>query len=556
MEVVVKENNKKIIIVITILVVILSIAGGTFAYFRWQTNTAQKTLVTFTAERGFTCSADGGGNITQNDVTLIPTEVNASTTDNYIKRLIKTNINKTDSNMVVYMDLWLEIKELGSGLSNTEYFMYSLTSKTATGPDDNPIVSGNFNGLIANEDTIKLLRGNTDTSGEYYLWIWLHQDEEDMATSGQSFNFELNGECSDSPPRTTAQDLISNANSSTLMYTDASDEQKDNMWTFKQAATEQVPATTDYRFIGDSPNNYILFNGDEVWRIIGVFDGKIKIIKSTKIADTSYRFDYKKTDVGSSTTDNGSNDWTDSQLMYMLNTPFYKNGNTYNTTLMTQELLTTTMGDGTIRVYSLDGNFIKDDKENPNIIYELGKIPAAISASATSYSGAATAWELNDTAKSQIAKTTFYLGSTSLTSQSATAWYKRERGLTTPNSNKSPRSWTGYVGLMYPSDYAYTYAYKVDENCFNSTSSTNCPATVGEKSWLWNDVISASSLPWTISPYSSSADYVFLFYGINAGSVSIDNARYMHGVHPSIYLKSEIELSGTGSEGDPYRIIE
>jgi len=359
----------------------------------------------------------------------------------------------------------------------------------------------------------------------------------------QTFRLELGGECTDKVP-TTAATLIANANPTTLMYANATEEEKKNMWAVQHEATVQTPATTDYRFIGDSPNNHIKFNGDEDWRIIGVFDGKIKIIKSTKIANTNYYFDYKQTGVGSST-NNGSNDWTDSQLMYMLNTPFYKNSDgTYNTTLLTQELLKSG--------YTLDGNYIKDNKTTPNIIYELGKIPAKIAVGATSYSGAATKWKLNTTAISQVAKTTFYLGGSDDFDNSASAWYNLERGTTTPNSNTNPTNWTGYVGLMYPSDYAYTYAYGVDDTCFGNTSS--CSETLGEKSWLWNDIIKSSYYSWTISPKSNGASGVFRVISTHARVLNYP-ANSTSGVHPSIYLKSEIELEGSGTKLDPYEIV-
>ena len=37
--------------------------GGSLAYFTWQTSESQKTFVTFTIEKEFSCSTDGGGNI-------------------------------------------------------------------------------------------------------------------------------------------------------------------------------------------------------------------------------------------------------------------------------------------------------------------------------------------------------------------------------------------------------------------------------------------------------------------------------------------------------------
>ena len=33
------------------------------------------------------------------------------------------------------------------------------------------------------------------------------------------------------------------------------------------------------RYVGKSPNNYVSFN-NELWRVIGVFDGQVKIIRN------------------------------------------------------------------------------------------------------------------------------------------------------------------------------------------------------------------------------------------------------------------------------------
>ena len=544
-----EEKNKKIITLLMIFSVIFTIIGSSFAYFRWQTSIGQQTSVTFTVTSSFSCSADGGGNITSNDVSLAPTDC---TNSQYaIKRVVTTNPVITAQDKTVYMDLWLDIETLDTGLKNSENFKWVFTKDGNSCDTDNAVSYGTFEGLT-DEDIVMLLDSKsyetTTVDDTYYLYIWLDSAETSTSTQDQNFEFILNGECTDIEPEvpTTALTLIASANPTTLTYANATEEQKGNMWTFNQAETEQVPETTDYRFIGDSPNNWIKFNGEEDWRIIGVFDNKIKIIKNTKIGDIDYSFDYKQNGVGSSKSDNGSNDWTDSQLMYMLNTPIYKNSDgTYNTTLITQELLKSG--------YTISGNYIKDNKSTPNIIYELGKIPVLVDTKATSYSGTNITWQLNENSISQIEKTTFYLGGTSDASKSASALYNIERGITTINNNTNPTNWTGYVGLIYPSDYAYTYAYGVDDTCFDNTFS--CTAELGENSWLYKDVIKSSYYPWIISPDSAHTNYVF--------SVSISNARvdryyvrHTHGVHPSIYLKSNIELSGKGTQEEPYRIIE
>ena len=120
------------------------------------------------------------------------------------------------------------------------------------------------------------------------------------------------------------------------------------------AATDTTNFATDdadnnIRYIGKDPNNYVYFNCSdysnqsdstcEKWRIIGVFknvakaDGSkedlVKIIKDDRLNNTTIIWDYKQPGVGTSTSSYGSNDWTDSQLMMLLNpTDYLKSGYT------------------------------------------------------------------------------------------------------------------------------------------------------------------------------------------------------------------------------------
>ena len=78
--------------------------------------------------------------------------------------------------------------------------------------------------------------------------------------------------------------------------TNYEDGNKSEMYTFNHSATDQTDALTDYRYIGNNPNNYVEFN-DEVWRIIGVFsvedenkniEKRVKIIREEKYKDTEW----------------------------------------------------------------------------------------------------------------------------------------------------------------------------------------------------------------------------------------------------------------------------
>ena len=67
------------------------------------------------------------------------------------------------------------------------------------------------------------------------------------------------------------------------------------------------------RFVGNSPDNYVKLTVDgqeELWRIIGIFDGKIKIMKADTIS--GYAFD-----------NNNVADWNTSTLKTYLNTTYY-----------------------------------------------------------------------------------------------------------------------------------------------------------------------------------------------------------------------------------------
>ena len=514
------DKKKKIIGVLITLTIIFTVMGSTFAYLSWSSSEEQKTQVTFTKEAGYSCSANGGGNITEGDVVIAPTD--CTTGKHVIKREITVNPSITDINMPIYMDLWLNINSMGTGLSNSNNFKYSLTT-SSTNCETDVVSTGTFTGKTTG-DKVTILSGNTYTSTTtetYYLYIWLDKEETSSDTMNQSFSLSLGGSCSNRL-LVTATTLISKANPSALMYADATNSQKAEMWTFSHDTTEQVEATTDYRYIGSNPNNYITYN-DEVWRIIGVFDGRIKIIRNDSIGNMYW--DYKNSGVGSSTSNYGSNDWTDSQLMYMLNPTSY--------TLKTG--------------YTSDGTYIYDG--SGNIIYQLGCKPKSIASGATSYSCTTNTWALNSTALSQISEVTYYLGGiSSISGQSAQNYYAIERGTTVYSGR--PTNWTGLVGLMYPSDYAYTFANGVDDTCYSNTY--NCKSDSGgtpSSSWLYK----SGTSQWIVSPRSSNA--IGVFYVHSTGYVYGSSANGSFGVRPVLYLRSDIKLQGSGGSDDPYEII-
>ena len=318
-----------------------------------------------------------------------------------------------------------------------------------------------------------------------------------------------------------SETLIAKANPESLDYNSATDEQKNQMWTFSHESTEQLGATTDYRYIGANPNNYVKFN-DELWRIIGVFDvddgtGKIekrlKIVRNESIGN--YAWDNKDTTTGAED-ENGKNNWSDARLNYLLN-PGHES-ETY-------------------------GGSLYWNRKSGTCYY--GQNNATMSCDFTSTG-------LTDAAKEMIGDAKWYLGGTAnYTSSSnglASHFYKYERG-TTVYSGRST-NWTGKVGLIYPSDYGYATSGN------SSTTRATCLAKElynwdGASACYQNDWLFKSSYMWSLSPNSSSSSSVF--YVSSSGYVSGSSAHITYGVWPVVYLKSTIKVTtGTGSSDSPF----
>ena len=79
----------------------------------------------------------------------------------------------------------------------------------------------------------------------------------------------------------------------------------------------------DTRYYGKNPNNYISFN-DELWRIIGVFDGKIKIVRNESIGDMSWN-------------SNSGNNWNNATLKDYLNVDYYNSINETYKNMISEE---------------------------------------------------------------------------------------------------------------------------------------------------------------------------------------------------------------------------
>ncbi len=201
------DKQKKLIMILFVLTIVFAILGATFAFWNWQSTNEQKTAVTFTAESGFSCGADGGENITSQQKILMPTT--SCTNPNYAyQKKITTNVTNNRSGSI-YMDLWLDINSIGQGLSNSPYFRYALTSQ-ANDCEHNIVAEGTFTGL-QDGDKVNLLEGTqyqTSGTNTYYLYIWIDSEETNPDILNQPFSVSLGGECTDEKPPKNGQPVL------------------------------------------------------------------------------------------------------------------------------------------------------------------------------------------------------------------------------------------------------------------------------------------------------------------------------------------------------------
>ena len=151
---------------------------------------------------------------------------------------------------------------------------------------------------------------------------------------------------------------------------------------------------------------------------------------------------------------------------------------------------------------------------------------------------------INDTYRPMIENVTWYLGGYDDGDATAESFYGYERGTTVYSGR--PTSTTGYIGLMYPSDYGYSVLASSCARTTNLGSYNN--STCAGQSWMYGQ-----GDEWTITPRSSRSDFVFDVY--NLGRLDDDHAYNGYSARPVLYLDSNVYIyDGTGTVSDPYII--
>ena len=281
--------------------------------------------------------------------------------------------------------------------------------------------------------------------------------------------------------------------------------QGENNLYFHDSSLTNGAGDNSYRYAGssDTTNNFVCFGydstdgtcpTDNLYRIIGVFDGEVKLIK----------YDYAKSTL-LGTDGNYSN--TYSSLMF--STASYKGNNSlseigiYYWNVLNQNEWSTSR----LNTTNLNTNYLRN----------IG-----------------TKWS------NKIATHTWKVGgNTTSNIYSVTASNTYANEITTPAENTT---YEAKVGLMYVSDYGYaasSSSWSTTLNNYNNVRANN---------WMYIGLFQ-----WTIARRSDNSNTAF--YVIDGGSVDNDRVDNSYAVRPVLYLASEtVYAGGFGTASSPILI--
>lgn len=465
-----KINIKTIYLVAVISIGLICLAiGSTYAMF--TTSAEINNPITISS------------NLTSNDDTMETFEVEVSPSATVTKTI---NISSGTVSNVNYSVWYInDISNIDIGVSSTSY----TTAGTIS----------NANTTVTTKISI---RNNSSTTKTVTLGVALSKNSIVLAS-----NMSLVPQKTLSNPLATHITNLYNNSTKTNVTNNGIKYQYD----ITNGLMKDADGNIRYSGLGDS--NYVLFNCNtypntscETWRIIGVFDGKVKLIRNESIG--TYPWDNKDTTTGAEA-DYGSNDWTTARLMKLLNPGYTK------------------------------------ESVNNSLYYNSkgGQCYAGVNNAETpcdfTYTGIK-----NDTTRNMIADAKWSLlgwldeGVNVYADQS----YKLENTSgTVYTGNKT--SWTGKIALPYPSDYAYS-AYL-----------GKCTSTLGEYSNCssWMKTMFNSKTIALLTPIVSSS----MVFHVVGGCLDLGEpyAALDSEIFPTLYLNTNVSIkTGSGTLNSPYQL--
>ena len=291
------------------------------------------------------------------------------------------------------------------------------------------------------------------------------------------------------------------------------------------------------RYYGSDPNNYVRFN-NELWRIIGVFGNNVKLVRSESLGNLSWDSSELSVNYGW-----GVNEWGEST---------YEDETTYEGSDLMQYLNKMYYGGTEVTCYGRNNNSTTTCPTN----------------------------RLDETSKSLIDNHTWKTGAIAITDATISnqetfalntvPFYNAERGsvngkicssgIACNDTVERTTTWTGYVGLPYPTDWAYASSESACETNMNAGYNATALypdekiANMSCKNNNWMHYGSTSSdKTWYMSSFVYPGNATLVWHVNGVGRADGADAASPLSVFPTIYLKSNILIEGgKGTSDNPY----
>ena len=514
---------------VALIALVILVVGATYAYFQNQYGSASNADVNVTTYTTDVLTFETGDaiNITADQETFAQGKGNR-TGSTFARATLQAN-NKTNTataNYYVYLNISGNDFEYSKDSSSPELLL-SITDNSGnqitklTGLNYITVTDGSNKSIsgfdITKSSGLLTLVDNKEISAspkqieEWNITITLvNYNYDQNANTGKSFSGKLI--IQKEKMKTSLASYITN------LYTGT---QGENGIYYHDANLTYGANDNSYRFAGanDQVNNYVCFGStqspcpvDNLYRIIGVFGDKVKLIKSdyATTALLGADGDYSKMYT--------ANGWDNSA---------YKGNNLANIAGYTWNYKNNTTINSGYGSNTWSTSLLNKTNLNKNFITNIGADWAAKIAETT--------WKVGGNTWENIGK------------QPAKIAYQNEIvSPVTTNSTDSATEYSAKIGLMYASDYGFAAApsaWTANLNTYNGEAIKNV-------NWMYMGLAE-----WTISRYADYADFAFSVG--RTGNVYYYVATSALALRPVFYLASSVNyVSGSGTAADPILVTD
>ena len=528
------DNKKiKIVSIISIIALALTLVAATYAYFVAQTGEGAQTDIkinantvdTFTFEVGSALNlslnqenfASGKGNRTGTTFAKAMLSANNKTntaTEHYYLYLNISNNTFTYSIDNNTPEILLSIKD---GSNNEITTLTGLTYKTVTDGKGASIKGFDItkkSGLVTILNNREITTTSTKTEEWNVTVTFVNYNSNQAGNAGKNFTAKLMIQKEKIP--TVLSDVCTNGNNLATCITTLSNKSEPSIVNIYHHTSSLANGAGDnsYRYAGasDQVNNFVCFGSttsscpeDNLYRIIGVFEDKVKLIKydyaTSALLGTNG--DYISSSILNSTY-KGSLSKVDRYYWNYKNNTTINDGagsNIWNTSLLNKINL------------------------NTNYLNKIGTTWSNLIEDAT--------WKVSGHSTSAVTPSEMYTAE-----------------ITNATKTYGPNDGTSKIGLMYVSDYGFAASPSAWTTTLRNYGGNDVNGTsIKTINWMY-----IGYLEWTMAPVSWNSFDVFSLS--DDGPVYQSNANAYWGSRPVLYLKSSVLYDGgLGTKDSPITLV-